>query len=58
MVARQHLGAARGGVRVIREEVPAAEHEILHCRERHELVDEWLAIVGALAEADAPHLRE
>jgi hypothetical protein len=58
VIAREHFGPARGRVCVVVEQVPAAEHEILHGRQRDQLVDERLAVVGALAEADPTHLRE
>ena len=45
-------------VGVVGEDVPSAELELVELRERHEVGDLGRALVGALAEADRPHLRE
>ena len=56
--ALEHAGRAGRGVAVFFENVPAAEHDVVELRERHELVDLRGAVLGALAEADRAHLRE
>ena len=56
--AFEHAGRAGRGVAVFFEDVPAAEHDVVELRERHELVDLRGAVVGALAETDRAHLRE
>ena len=51
-------GRPRGGVAVVFENVPAAEHEIVEAGERHDLADFRRAAFGALAETDGAHLRQ
>ncbi len=43
-------------VRVVREEIPAAEDEVFELRERHELRDLGLSLLGSLSEANRPEL--
>jgi hypothetical protein len=58
-VARlQHTGLGGRLVGVVGKDVPATENEVLKFFERHELLDGRRAALGALAEADGPHLRE
>ena len=45
-------------VGIIRKHIPSAENEIVEFRERHEGLNFWHAIVGALPEADGAHLRQ
>src|SRR5581483_11582421 len=45
-------------VAVLFEDVPAAEHEIVERRERHDLVNLRRTPLGALAEAHGTHLRQ
>jgi hypothetical protein len=56
VIAREHIGGARGGIRVVREQVPAAEHELVELRQRHELADERLTLLVASAQADSTQL--
>ena len=51
-------GGARRGVAVVLEDVPAAEHQIVERRQRHDVVDLRRAVLGALAEAHRAHLRQ
>ena len=51
-------GGLRGGVAVVFENVPPAEHEIVERGERHDLVDFRGASFGPLAETDGAHLRQ
>jgi hypothetical protein len=48
----------RGGVAVIGEDVPGRDLDVLDAGERDEVLDERAAVVGALAQADRPHLGE
>ena len=54
----EHARALRGDVRVVGERVPAAEHEVVELRERHEVLDQRHVVLGALAQPDRAHLRE
>ncbi len=54
----QHAGGLRRFVRVVLEDVPAAEHDVVERGERHEVLDERRATFGALAEANGSHLRQ
>ena len=47
---------ASGLERVRGERIPATEDEIVERCERDELLDEWIAVLFALAEADVGHL--
>src|SRR3989454_1774522 len=58
MVRLEHAGFAGGGVGVIRDRVPGREGQVLQVREREEFLDLRRAVIGALAEADRPHLGE
>jgi hypothetical protein len=48
----------RGLVAVVGEDVPAAEDQVAHPRERHEVLYLCDAVLGALAQADGPELRQ
>jgi hypothetical protein len=54
----EDAGVAGGLVRVIGEDVPRAEANVVERRERHELLDERRPAFRALAEPDGAHLRE
>ena len=54
----EHARRPRRGVAVLFEDVPAAEHEIVERRERHDVADLRRSALGALAEADRAHLRQ
>ena len=54
----EHAGLLRGRVRVVRNRIPRAEHDVVEAGERDEVLDQRRALVGALAEADRRHLRE
>ena len=54
----EHAGAHRRLVRVVREDVPAAEHDVVELGERDVVLDRGRVVVGALAEADVPDLRQ
>jgi hypothetical protein len=54
----ENAGVHRGFVRVVLEDVPSAEDEVVEPGERNEILDQGRAVVGALAEPDRPHLRE
>ena len=61
LVEQRRLDHARGprrGVAVVLENVPAAEHEIVEPRERHDFADFRRAAFGPLAETDRAHLRQ
>ncbi|CAB5053390.1 unannotated protein [freshwater metagenome] len=58
LVALEHAGALCGYVAVVRERIPGAPHDVLELGERHEVLDERRPAIGALAEADVPHLGE
>ena len=51
---------ARDGsdVGVVGEHVPRAPDDVLECGERHEVLDQRAAVLGALAQADRAHLRQ
>ena len=52
----EHAGGLRGGVAVLLEDVPAAEHDIVEAGQRHDLADLRRAPFGPLAETDRAHL--
>ena len=54
----EHAGALGRDVGVVRERIPCAEHEVVERGERHEVLDQRRAVVGALAEADGVHQRQ
>ena len=56
--AVEHAGAGGGDVGVVGEHVPRAPHDVLERGERHEVLDQRAAVLGALAEPDRAHLRE
>ncbi len=56
LVAVEDLGGLGGVVEVATEDVPAGEDEVVEAGEGSEVLDERAASVGALAEADGPHL--
>ena len=58
MLVFEDAGFLCGGVRVIRNRVPRAKHDVLQRGERNEVLDERRAVVGALAEPDGGHLGE
>jgi len=58
LVLVEHAGADRGLVRVVGEDVPAAEHDVVELRERDVLLDRRRVVVGALAEPDPAELGE
>ena len=58
LAAVEHAGACRGDVGVVGERIPRAEHDVVERGERHEVVDQRLTVLGALAEADRAHLGE
>ena len=51
-------GRSRRGVAVVLEDVPAAEHEIVERRQRHDVADLRRTALGPLAETDGAHLRQ
>ena len=53
-----HAGGPRRRVAVVLEDVPAAEHEIVERRQRHDVADLRRASFGPLAETDRAHLRQ
>ena len=57
---RRFEDAGRQGrlVAVVLEDVPPAEDEVVEGGERHEVLDHRRARLGALAQADRPHLGE
>ena len=58
LAALEHAGAGGGDVGIVRERIPRAEHDVVERGERHEVLDQRAAVVGALAEADGAHLGE
>jgi hypothetical protein len=54
----EHAGRAGRGVAVFREDVPAAEDEVVEADEADEVLDARRAVLGALPEPDRAHLRE
>src|SRR5262249_18398201 len=54
----EDAGSLRRLVRVVFEDVPAAEHDIVERRERHEILDRRRSSFRALAETHGAHLRE
>ena len=52
----EHAGADGGDVGVVGEHVPRAPHDVFERGERHEVLDQRAAVLGALAEADRAHL--
>ncbi len=54
----EHRGVERGVVGAVLVNVPAAEFEILELRERHEILDQRRAALGALAETNRRELRQ
>jgi hypothetical protein len=54
----EHARVQRGFVSVFGENVPRAEDDVVQVGERDEVFDERRAALGALAEADRPHLRQ
>ena len=55
LAALEHAGALGGDVGIVGERVPRAEHDVVERGERHEVLDQRAAVVGALAEADGVH---
>ena len=55
LAAVEHAGALGGDVGVVGERVPRAEHDVVELGDRHEVLDQRAAVVGALAEADRVH---
>src|SRR6266545_4457264 len=55
-LGREHAGAPRRLVGVIRKDVPGSEDEVGRLGQRHEFLDRNESRVGALAEADLLHL--
>src|SRR5262249_31556728 len=53
-----HAGRPRGGVTIVLEDVPPAEHEIVERRERNDVADFRRAALGPFSEAHRAHLRE
>ena len=51
LVLVEHAGAHGGLVRVVREDVPAAEHDVVELGERDVVLDRRRVVVGALADA-------
>ena len=58
LVAVEDAAAQRRLVGVVGEGVPGAEDDVVEVGERHEVLDQGRAVVGALAEADGAHLGE
>ncbi len=56
LAAIEHARPGCGDVGVVGERVPRPEHEIVERGQRHEVVDQRPAVVGALAEADRADL--
>ena len=54
----EHAGALGGDIGVVGERIPRAEHDVVEVGDRHEVLDQRAAIVGAPAEADRAHLRQ
>jgi hypothetical protein len=54
----QHTRLLGGGVRVVGNRIPRAEHDVVEIGEWNEVLDQRRPIVGALAKADRRHLRE
>ena len=54
----EHAGGLRRFVRILLENIPAAEHDIIERRKRHEILDERRAAFGPLPEPDRAHLRQ
>jgi hypothetical protein len=56
-VARlEHRGVRRGRKRVVREDVPAAELDVIEAVQRYEVLDLGHAILGPFTEADGAEL--
>ncbi len=56
VLLRQHPGLGRRHERVVGEQIPAAEHDVVELRERNELTDERRARISPLAQPDRAHL--
>ena len=54
----EHTGARGSGVRVVGEEVPRAEDDVVERGDGYEVADHRCALVGAFAEPDRRHLRQ
>ena len=54
----QHLGVRGGLIDVVREDVPAGEDHVVEFGQRHKILDQRRCVVGALAQANRPHLRQ
>jgi hypothetical protein len=54
----EHTGLLRGRIRVVRDGIPGAEHDVVQLGERNEVLDERRTLLGALAQADGRQLRE
>src|SRR5215468_10911851 len=54
----EHPGAQRGLIRVVREDVPCRESEIVESRQGNEVANARCALLGALAETNRAELRE
>ncbi len=54
----QDAGALGGDIGIVGERIPRAEHDVVEVGDRHEVLDQWAAIVRASAEADGAHLRQ
>jgi hypothetical protein len=54
----QHLGVRGGLVDVVLEDVPAGEDHVVEFGQRHKILDQRRFVVGALAQANRPHLRQ
>ena len=54
----EHAGPLGGDVGVVGERVPRPEHDVVERGDRGEVLDQRVAVVGALAEADRVHQRQ
>jgi hypothetical protein len=57
-IRSEHAGSLRRFIRVVFENVPAAEHHVVERCERHEVPDERGTRFGTLPETHGAHLRE
>jgi len=54
----QDSGFGGGMIHIIREDIPAAKHQIIQLRQRDKFIDFGGAVLCAFAQTDRPHLSE
>jgi len=54
----KNVSVDRRLVRVVSEEIPSSEDQVVHVGERHEVTNQRRPRLGPLAEPDRPHLRQ